>query len=640
MKKTVFGKIKTIICLMLSLCLVLPFAACEDGGIDLDTPSITVAPGSVTVKEDEEKQITAVLIASSEKIVWTSDNPAVATVTVSTSTDKTATVKGVKAGETKIKATAGDISAVCSVTVTAKGSDPENPGGDDPENPGGEDPENPDEPTVETVTIKYGETVVGDTAYDVEVEGTITFIATASKGSAITWESDHNGIASVDGGVVTGVAEGNAVITAKVSDTVKATVNVHVTAKSTGGEDPEVPPGPGGDDDEGTAINQAASQGEAEANKDAWNWFIDGGVNENEISVEKCTLTGDAFSADNKISIKYAYEGGNWTAFNLLYPMSAGKPSGYEVTFKFTSSVAGKLTVVAPTPEEFNIAAGENTIAKSMEGALVWLRFGAAGVGPLVGEFTISGIQISQIEAQQLKKPSFSYDPSSKIITIDDSVNEGHSSSYKLVFYKDGEKKGEMPVVSGQVVEPAGLEVGSYKAKLVAVGDNVRYTDSEESDTEVDIVVETLKTTKQLRKGDIATAQANMLEWVAWIDDGLITASQYDIDTESGEITIDYEYKDAINRPWYGMRLAYAFQPTVHIYHYIKLDITVESDCSITIAENVVELHAGKNEIYADISKTGAVCIIGLGHMTDNSKNVGGKFILSNIEFTDVAPEA
>ncbi|MCH5158949.1 MAG: Ig-like domain-containing protein [Clostridiales bacterium] len=587
MKKTAIGKFKTVICLLLSLCLVLPFAACDDGpeGEGGGTPTITLNPAAVSVTVGEAKKITATLSDLSGKVTWTSDDPDTATVTVSDATDKAATITGVKAGSTTIKATVGDVSALCTVNVTAKneeGDDPDNPGGDDPDNPGGDDPDNPGGDDPDNPGGDDPDNPGGD-------------------------DPDNPGGDDPD---------------------------------NPGGEDPD---NPGGEDEEGTAIEKAANQGEAQAIKEAWTYFYIG-VGDSEVTVNKCELVGEPLAADNKIVIDYEYSGVNWAAFNLNYMLNAGKPAGHEVTFKMESSVAGNLIVSAGGPEQlFDIAVGENNIAANFEGAMLWLRFGSDGRnsstnGPLVGKFTITGIQIGQIEAQQLKKPSFGYDPSSKIITIDDTVNEGHTSSYKLNFYKDGEKKSDMAVVSGQVVEPAGLEVGSYKAKLVAVGDGIRYTDSDESDDEADIEVESLKTTKQLRKGDIATAQANMLEWVAWIDDGLITASQYDIDTESGEITIDYEYKDAINRPWYGMRLAYAFQPTVHIYRYIKLDITVESDCWITIAENVVELHAGKNEIYADISKTGAVCIIGLGHMSDNSKNVGGKFILSNIEFTDEAP--
>lgn len=48
----------------------------------------------------------------------------------------------------------------------------------------------------------------------IEVGETITLLATSSEGRAISWTSDDEEIATVDGGEVTGVAEGTAIITA------------------------------------------------------------------------------------------------------------------------------------------------------------------------------------------------------------------------------------------------------------------------------------------------------------------------------------------------------------------------------------------------------------------------------------------
>ena len=408
--------------------------------------------------------------------------------------------------------------------------------------------------------------------------------------------------------------------------TKKATYTITVTDPNAGG---------GGDDEQGDPIYHAATQGEAEGKKDAWSYFIDAGAT--DVTVSKCEILGGDLSADNKITIEYSYSGPVWTAFNLCYPLSAGKPSGWEVTFTFKSSVAGQLTIVGGASETFDIQVGTNTITKNFDGALLWLRFGGVGQSPLVGSFEIMGIQIKEIEKKQLEKPSFTYDAASGIITINDAQNEGKVKEYKLNFYQGTEFKGSTIVTSGAVVEPAGLEVGSYTARLVAVGDGVRYTDSEESTDEATITVSTLNTKVPLKTGDITYAQSNKLEWVAWIDGGLVSANECVQDTETGEITIDFSYIDSINKPWYGMRLLYAFEPTVHIYNYIKLTITVETACTIKIAEGAVELHEGANEIHVSISKTGAVCSIAFG-CDDASKNFGQKFVLSNIEFTDVAP--
>ncbi len=72
---------------------------------------------------------------------------------------------------------------------------------------------------------------------EVAVGGTVSLTATVAPSNAttktVTWESDDEDVATVDGGVVTGVAEGTATITVKTTDGNKtATCEVTVTAAS------------------------------------------------------------------------------------------------------------------------------------------------------------------------------------------------------------------------------------------------------------------------------------------------------------------------------------------------------------------------------------------------------------------------
>ena len=663
-------------------------SAKDSGGV---TQSITLSPTELSVKEEEGKSVEATLVGLEGTVVWTSDKPGTATVTVDPEDSTKATVTGVAVGTATIKAEIGGKSATCDVTVTAKDSGGVtksitiSPSSLELE----EDESKPVEATLEGIDGEVHWSSNNNAAIQIEVnetdstKATITGLAegtavlTAEAGGeratcnvtvtakdvgggggtgdtksiaispdtleveedesksveatlvgiddTVVWTSDKPGTATVTvdpedstKATVTGVEAGTATITAEAGGK-SATCDVTVTAKQV--------------DEQGTPINHAANQGAAEGNTNAWNYFAD-----SDVEVTKCEIIGEDFAADNKIIIDYSYSGANWTAFNLLYRMTAGKPSGWEVTFNIKSSVAGKLTVVAPTDQAFDIVEGDNTITKNFEGAQLWLRFGAPGNGPLVGHIEITGIQIKEIEKTQLSKPTFSYNDETGVITIDPAPNGEQVKEYKLNFYQGNELKGSTVVVSGEGVEPAGLEVGNYKARLVAVGDNVRHTDSEESDAEVDIEVKSLVTTVPLPTAtDPNSALNDRGNWYAWIDSGLVNATQYVKDTATDEIIVEFTYLHETNKAWYGMRLVYG-QPTV--YNYMKITIKVETACWITIAENPVELKAGENVLHVDIRKNGAAPIIGFGHMTDPSKSVGQKYILSNIEFTSEAPPA
>ena len=112
-----------------------------------------------------------------------------------------------------ITAKAGDKSATCTVTVTAKQST-----------------EDPDDPiAVESITLDK-------TTATVEEGATVTLTATVTPDTAtdktVTWSTSNEAIATVSDGVVTGVKAGEVTITAKAGDK-SATCTVTVTAAAT-----------------------------------------------------------------------------------------------------------------------------------------------------------------------------------------------------------------------------------------------------------------------------------------------------------------------------------------------------------------------------------------------------------------------
>ena len=170
---------------------------------------ITIDKTIATVEEGATVTLTATVTpgnATDKTVTWSTSNEAIATVS-------DGVVTGVKAGEVTITAKAGDKSATCTVTVTAKQST-----------------EDPDDPIVVT-----GITLDKTTA-TVEEGAKVTLTATVTPDTAtdktVTWSTSNEAIATVSDGVVTGVKAGEVTITAKAGDK-SATCTVTVTAAAT-----------------------------------------------------------------------------------------------------------------------------------------------------------------------------------------------------------------------------------------------------------------------------------------------------------------------------------------------------------------------------------------------------------------------
>ena len=186
--------------LFAALCCLLVFSACKKNETEVKVTGVSVSPATLSLVEGSSDQLRATVTpsdAANKAVSWTSSADAVATV------DNTGKVIAVKAGSATItvKTADGGKTATCAVTVTAK--------------------------VIPVTGISIGE---GATA-EVEEGKTVTLTATVQPENAtdktVTWTSSKPEVATVDGGVVTGVAPGEAVITAKAGDkTVTCTVTV------------------------------------------------------------------------------------------------------------------------------------------------------------------------------------------------------------------------------------------------------------------------------------------------------------------------------------------------------------------------------------------------------------------------------
>lgn len=116
----------------------------------------------VSVEEGKSVELSAVVFpenATNKNLVWSSSDNTIATVS------SFGEVRGIKAGTATISVRTedGDFAAVCIVTVTGNGGNPDNPGGEDPDNPDGGDPDDPTaNENVEMLVIQVYPTQVAD----------------------------------------------------------------------------------------------------------------------------------------------------------------------------------------------------------------------------------------------------------------------------------------------------------------------------------------------------------------------------------------------------------------------------------------------------------------------------------------------
>jgi uncharacterized protein YjdB len=150
--------------------------------------SVTVDPSSATVFIGRTTQLTATVrntqgeVMTGQAVTWSSSNNTVATVST------TGVVTGVASGTATITATSGGQSGTSTITVTPV-------------------------PTGSvTVTPDVGSVIVGQT---ITLTATVRDIENnVINGATVTWGTSSASIATVNNGVVTGVAPGTATITA------------------------------------------------------------------------------------------------------------------------------------------------------------------------------------------------------------------------------------------------------------------------------------------------------------------------------------------------------------------------------------------------------------------------------------------
>ena len=575
-KKGKFGKFLALICSLMAGVMIFSLAACNDDGGETNSLKLNKDTLSVAVGGTEQLSVTS---STTENIEWTIDKTSVATVKGSGAGNKLCTVTGVAEGTATVTAKAGDQTATCAVTVggTSQGD--------------------------ETVTIKLGGEEVGTDAYNLYGEGdALTFTATASKGSAITWESSDPAKATVSNGKVTAVAAGDATITAKVSDSVKASVNVKVL--------------------EGTTVNA----GSEDALVSGWCYF----AGESDANVASCVNF-----EDKAVKIKYSWSGGQFWNVQLFFKNNlTGKDHG--VTFTLVAPSEGKITVNSVAQE---LVAGANAITvESYTGSTLSIQFGVDGDSCFTGqnlEFLFKDIVYTANTESALATPSFSYDEGTKVVTITDTANGAiEDKVYQLGFFESAtaaDPVATVIAVNGEVVDLSKIAAGTYTVRIRAYSESDKILNSGWSETTATITSENSRT-------DLLNNQNVPGKWAYFFEAGKDDAY---LDANGNVIIKNLQ---AINGEgnWWGTQVFYTPESgkTITGASFI---ITAEEAGFITAhledADHVYELNED-NQYTVTVNVTGlnisgnAAFKIFMCKLNDNSGRLNGDITLSNIEFT------
>lgn len=570
-----------LISLLIALVTVFAVAFTACGGkskakISLDPTTLSVAVGA-------SGQIKA---TADENPTWTVEDNSIATIAA---LGKICSVKGVKEGSTKVIAKVGENSAECTVTVTKN--------------------------DTETVVIKNaaGEEI---TTLPLEAGNSATLTATASKGSQITWTtSDAKIVTVVNGTVTAGNFNGEATITAKVSESIKAEVKVTVTG--------------------GAVYYTLANTGEdgAAQTKDTWTYWA-----AEWVIVDEAYCAGDAvtikFSNNDSDSPTYFY------ATQMFYCKSdLESGSEYKLTFDadVDATAGGRVTL---NGNIINLEKGKHsyTTYYNETGKSIGLQFGVNGIGMEIIDATVTFSNLQWGEAgahEKLEAPSFTYNDSTKVITITDTNAKGSVGSYTLNFYDGDNVIGNTIVTNGGVVDLSTIPNGTHTAKLVANGANVHFEASDPSANGVQITVANAKT--QITNGEEHDAYINPGAWYEWHDQGWngahVTVKDAYIDSQ-GAIHFDIANTSGNQQNQAAHLYKHDASLTPGNLYILTMKLNSSVACTIDVCDTNVDLVVGDNNVSVPFThpvENPAWNGLAKGATIRIYFNNDGTFVLSNI---------
>ena len=499
------------------------------------------------------------------------------------------------------------------------------------------------DPVTVEISQTTAETIVG---------GSVTLTATASDGSEITWTTDNDDVATVRNGLVRGVGEGTAVITASSGDAsatctvTVSTVTVTITPTSGTLELGETLQLTATASDNGTISWSSSNEDVATVDKNG----LVTGVGEGTANIvarrgsagsATCAVTvqwsskpsdytemtegaetdvaqkpdtyiywsakaewgmttvtvEEAWVGDGKAHLTYSGNNGNeWYGMQLFYKKSGlTEGKAYKLTFTVDSEEAGQITVngtvVTLEAKEGNQVEVFYT-EPGASSASVSIQMGVESEGPTIAANTLvfSAFKFEEVATQTTLSVPTAVSIEEGAVTITDDANTEGVADYSLQFWKDGVREYAYAVdKTGFTIDDTYMEDGEYDVRVMANAANVSY---QSSDLSAALATYTVSHGALSYDMESSVEHASILDrYYYWTEfSGIAEAPHY----ENAGFTVTL----SAGGNWYSNQIFYKDTGFLSGETYnlsMKINATVAG--SITIAGEVIELEVGDNTI-------------------------------------------
>lgn len=538
--------------------------------------TVTISQTSASIIIGENLSLTATASDEAE-ITWSTSDEDVATVS------RNGTVRGVGEGTATITAATEDASATCTVTVSA-------------------------------VTV----TISPETA-SVERGETVQLSATASDDGTIAWSSSDTSIATVSStGLVTGVAEGTATITARRGSAGSDTCTVTVTWEGRPDDYAEI---------------EAGDEAGADANPGTWIYWADQGWVSTTVSVS------EAYYADGAAHFTYSNNNGEWFGFQIFY-QEPGNVIGttYLAETTVVSEEAGDITV---NGEVFSLKEGSNdvqvvytesqTTSNGTAAASVSIQMGVNGVGPTItaNTISISDFTFEPYTQETLATPTALSITDAGVVTVTDPNEAGRVSGYTLQFCQNGSIVYTQTVENGGTIDDSAFEDGTYNVRVIAVASSSLYASSAVSGNLATYTVNNGGVVYDVPTGGESDAVANAGRFYYFDEfgNGISNATynkgtlQFNVDSTGGN--------------WYSQQIFYRDSAVAAGETYtLSMTLTSPGAGSITVNGKVFKLTQGANNITVEnLVQGGASATISIqfGVNGTGTSGIAGAVTITNI---------
>lgn len=309
-----------------------------------------------------------------------------------------------------------------------------------------------------------------------------------------------------------------------------------------------------------------------------------------------------------------------------------------------------------------SLHAGENLVTvgfKPVDNAnnnLFKIRFAVAGEPFTIKEGTVKVSIVGNIletEEKALSVPSFTYDDESKIITINDDVNNEYDVAYTLGFFEnlnDAAAKGTAIVKNSEPVDASSVLSGTYYLRLMAASTGLPYTSSGWTLPNENAVMTVKNAKVDMASGGESAAKGNPDTWYYWfptsnmgIGPGTTFEYAYIYQHEDGSETIHLSYENAGN---YQPLKLFMMRSDINAGDLYNLSFKLESPVAgkITVNGEVIDVIEGVNEISVvrvQPAKNGNTvpCTItiqlGAGSTADVLGFIAGEITISELKITE-----